>query len=232
MQVNQDYLNGLKWPGEQSPADKAADNSRAQLEQEDFFALLTQQLAYQDPFKPADNSQMISQMTSFTTADGINNMSQQLSGLSEVMTSSQALQASSLVGQKVLVPSSMTYWDNNEPVDGVVVAGSGASNVLIRIENEKGELVRSIPLEGDQRGNVNFSWDGMNDAGEPAPTGKYNIKVSGLIDGQREELNALAFGKVDSVTLGSADSPTLVNLAGLGGLPLNQILEIASRKAA
>lgn len=232
MQVNQDYLNGLKWPGEQSPADKAADNSRAQLEQEDFFALLTQQLAYQDPFKPADNSQMISQMTSFTTADGINNMSQQLSGLSEVMTSSQALQASSLVGQKVLIPSETAYWDNQEPVEGVAVAGEGATNVLVRIENEKGELVRTIPLEGKQRGNVNFTWDGMNEAGEAAPTGKYSIKVSGIVNDQREELSALAFAKVNSVTLGSAESPTLVNLAGLGGLPLNQILEIASRKAA
>ncbi|MCT7656640.1 hypothetical protein MBH78_22435 [Oceanimonas sp. NS1] len=107
--------------------------------------MLTQQLAYQDPFKPADNSQMIAQMTSFSTADGINNMTQQLSGLSEVMTSSQALQASSLVGQKVLVPSAMAYWDNSEPVDGVVVAGEGATNVLIRIENERASWCEPFP---------------------------------------------------------------------------------------
>ncbi|GAA3715474.1 flagellar hook assembly protein FlgD [Oceanisphaera sediminis] len=232
MQVNQDYLNGLKWPGEQSPAEKAQDPSRAQLGQEDFFALMTQQLAYQDPFKPADNSQMIAQMTSFTTADGINQMSEKLSSLSDVMTSSQALQASSLVGQKVLLPSDLAYWDRAEPVDGVAVTGEGADNVLIRIENEKGELIRSIPLDGPQQGNVPFSWDGLNDKGEPAPEGRYKIKVSGLIDNQREDLNALAFGRVDSVTLGSANSPTLVNLAGLGGIPLNQVLEIAGRKAA
>lgn len=234
MQINNDYFSGLKWPGEQSPAEKAAENknSKAQLEQEDFFALLSQQLAYQDPFKPADNAQMVSQMTSFTTADGISKMSEQLAGLSGVMTSSQALQASSLVGQKVLVPSEIAYWDNSEPVEGVVVAGEGATNVLVRIENEKGELIRTIPLEGKQRGNVNFTWDGMTEGGEAAPEGKYKIKVSGLVNDQREELSALAYGKVNSVTLGSADSPTLVNLAGLGGLPLNQILEIASRKAA
>lgn len=232
MQVNNDYLNGLQWPGEQSPAEKAQDPSRAQLGQEDFFALMTQQLAYQDPFKPADNSQMIAQMTSFTTADGINQMSEKLSSLSDVMTSSQALQASSLVGQKVLLPSDLAYWDQTEPVDGVAVTGEGADNVLIRIENEKGELVRSMSLDGPQRGNVPFTWDGLNDNGEPAPEGRYKIKVSGLVDNQREDLNALAFGRVDSVTLGSANSPTLVNLAGLGGIPLNQVLEIAGRKAA
>lgn len=232
MQINNDYYNGLKGPGELSPAEKAAENSKAQLEQEDFFALLSQQLAYQDPFKPADNSQMISQMTSFTTADGISKMSEQLAGLSEVMTSSQALQASSLVGQKVLVPSEVAYWDSQEPVEGVAVTGEGATNVLVRIENEKGELIRTIPLEGKQRGNVKFTWDGMNESGQAAPTGKYTIKVSGLVNDHREDLSALAFAKVDSVTLGSANSPSLVNLTGLGGLPLNQILEIASRKAA
>lgn len=232
MQVSNDYLDGLKWPGEQSAAEKAADNSRAKLEQEDFFALLTQQLAYQDPFKPADNSQMISQMTSFSTADGINNMTQQLAGLNEVMTSNQALQASSLVGQKVLVPSDLAYWDNTEPVDGIAVVGEGAQNVRIRIEDEKGQLIRDITLDGAQKGNVPFTWDGLDNKGQPAATGRYRIKVSGLVGSQREELNALAFAKVDSVTLGSADSPTLVNLSGLGGLPLSQVLEIASRKAA
>ncbi|MGO1792946.1 MAG: flagellar hook assembly protein FlgD [Oceanisphaera sp.] len=232
MQVNQDYLDGMKWPGEQSPADKAKDPGRTELGQEDFFALMTQQLAYQDPFDPADNSDMIAQMTAFTSADGINQMSEKLSGLSEVMTSSQALQASSLVGQKVLLPSDVAYWDESEPIEGVAVTGEGADNVVIRIENEEGELIRSMSLEGPQRGNVPFTWDGLNDQGQPVGTGRYKVKVSGLVDNQREDLNALTFGRVDSVTLGSANSPTLVNLSGLGGIPLNQVLEIAGNKAA
>ncbi|MGO1247947.1 MAG: flagellar hook assembly protein FlgD [Oceanisphaera sp.] len=232
MQVNQDYLDGMRWPGEQSPADKAKDPGRTELGQEDFFALMTQQLAYQDPFDPADNSDMIAQMTAFTSADGINQMSEKLSGLSEVMTSSQALQASSLVGQKVLLPSDVAYWDESEPIEGVAVTGEGADNVVIRIENEEGELIRSMSLEGPQRGNVPFTWDGLNDQGQPVGTGRYKVKVSGLVDNQREDLNALTFGRVDSVTLGSANSPTLVNLSGLGGIPLNQVLEIAGNKAA
>ncbi|MBO1519966.1 flagellar hook assembly protein FlgD [Oceanisphaera pacifica] len=232
MQVNQDYLDGMKWPGEQSPADKAKDPGRTELGQEDFFALMTQQLAYQDPFDPADNSDMIAQMTAFTSADGINQMSEKLSGLSEVMTSSQALQASSLVGQKVLLPSNLSYWDESDTVEGVAVTGEGADNVVIRIENEKGEVVRTMSLDGPQRGNVPISWDGLNEQGEPAPKGQYKVKVSGLVDNQREDLNALVFGRVDSVTLGSANSPTLVNLSGLGGIPLNQVLEIAGNKAA
>ncbi|WP_375057602.1 flagellar hook assembly protein FlgD [Zobellella sp. DQSA1] len=232
MQINNDYLSGLQWPGEQSPADKAAKNNKVQLEQEDFFALLTQQLAYQDPFKPADNAQMISQMSSFATAEGISNMSSQLAGLNEVMTSNQALQASSLVGQKVLVPSNIGNLSGGEPVDGIVVAGEGADNIKIRIEDKSGQLVREIALDGYQSGNVPFQWDGLNNQGEPAADGNYTFKVSALVGSQREDLNALMFARVDSVTLGGGGTPTLVNLSGLGGLPLSQVLEIAGRKAA
>ncbi|ART83354.1 flagellar biosynthesis protein FlgD [Oceanisphaera profunda] len=232
MQVNQDYLTGLKWPGEQSPADKAEQNNNAKLEQEDFFSLLTQQLAYQDPFKPADNAQMVSQMTSFATSEGINQMSAQLMGLNEVMTSNQALQASSLVGQDVLLPTDLAHWDQTDTVNGVIAAGEGAQNIKVRVEDEKGQLIREITLDGPQRGNVPFSWDGLNEQGEPAPVGKYKFKVNALMGDQREDLNALMFARVNSVTLGSGENPTLVNLSGLGGLPLSQVLEISGRKPA
>ena len=35
-------------------------DSEQQLDQEDFFSLLSQQLAYQDPFSPVENAEMIS----------------------------------------------------------------------------------------------------------------------------------------------------------------------------
>jgi flagellar basal-body rod modification protein FlgD len=39
-------------------------DAEQQLDQEDFFSLLSQQLAYQDPFSPVENAEMISQMSS------------------------------------------------------------------------------------------------------------------------------------------------------------------------
>ncbi len=228
MQVNSDYFNGLIGASQTSTSQTAESNSTA-LTQEDFFSLLTQQLAYQDPFEPADNSEMVSQMTSFSTSEGINSMSAQLASLNEVMTSNQALQASTLVGQKVLLPSNEAYWDQTDAVDGVIVAGEGADNVKVRVEDGTGQLIREITLEGSKRGNVPFSWDGLKDNGEPAATGTYQFKVSALVDNQREDINALMFARVDSVTLSSVDTPTLVNLSGLGGVALSQVLEIGGR---
>lgn len=48
---------------------------------------------------------MIAQMASFSTVDGISKLNEEIVNLNTVMTSSQALQASGLVGQKVLIPA-------------------------------------------------------------------------------------------------------------------------------
>ena len=100
------YLDSMKWKTEQVKVD---DGKNQTLDQEDFLKLLTQQLAMQDPSKPVDNDSMITQMASFSTVEGINQMSKQFESLNSMMTSSQALQASTLIGQKVLIPSNETY---------------------------------------------------------------------------------------------------------------------------
>ena len=90
--------DNLYWQDETVPV---VDGSEQALSQEDFFALLTEQLANQDPTKPVDNDQMVSQMTQFTTADGINKLNEKFETFATSMTSNQALQASSLIGQDV-----------------------------------------------------------------------------------------------------------------------------------
>lgn len=90
-------------------------SNNQQLTQEDFFSLLSRQLSMQDPFKPVDNDQMIAQMASFSTVDGISKLNEEIVNLNTVMTSSQALQASGLVGQKVLIPAGTGYVSEEDP---------------------------------------------------------------------------------------------------------------------
>lgn len=96
------YIDQLKALQEQKKPDETT--GQKSLKQEDFLSLLTKQLAQQDPFKPVSNDQMIAQMASFATVDGIGKMNTQFESLNSSMTSNQALQASSLVGRDVLVP--------------------------------------------------------------------------------------------------------------------------------
>ena len=73
------------------------------LTQTDFLSLLTTELAFQDPTNPTDNNEMVAQLSQISTVDGINNLNTTVSGLSDVVTSQQALMVSGLVGQSVLL---------------------------------------------------------------------------------------------------------------------------------
>ena len=98
-------LEAIRWQKEEY---KVAEQDKGMLTQADFFALLTKELSNQDPTKPVDNNEMISQMTAFSTTDGVQQLNASFEGFASSMTSSQALQASSLVGRSVLVEDNIS----------------------------------------------------------------------------------------------------------------------------
>ena len=214
-------LDSMRWQKEEY---KVADDNQGMLTQADFFALLTKELANQDPTKPVDNNEMISQMTAFSTTDGVQALNEQFTSFASSMTSSQALQASSLVGRSVLVDDNVFGLYDGEQVKGKISTESSASNVNISVENASGEIVQSIPVGA---GGGTFTWDGNMTDGSKAPAGAYRFRVAGLVDGEASELHAMTFRKVDSVTLAGNGGSVLLNLNGGGSMPLNEVVEVS-----
>lgn len=214
---------------EQIAANKVVD-SRQSLKQDDFFSLLSQQLAYQDPFKPVDNSEMIAQMASFTTAEGITKMGTEFAGMKEVLTSSQALEASSLVGKKVLIPSNKAYLPETGDVSGSISTTTGAYSVMVNVEDAKGSVVRTISLGDIGAGNQRFSWDGLDSQGNRVKAGQYTLKTTGMVNGQGEELTTASYAHVESVSLGGGQAGVNLNLQGLGGIKLTDAIEVAENR--
>ena len=62
---------------------KPTQEEESNLGQEDFLALMTEQLSNQDPFEPMENGEFISQMAQFSQVSGIADMSASLERLSE-----------------------------------------------------------------------------------------------------------------------------------------------------
>lgn len=218
-------LDSLRWQKEEYKV--AEENDQGMLTQADFFALLTVELANQDPTKPVDNNEMISQMTAFSTTDGVAKLNDQFTSFASSMTSSQALQASSLVGRSVLVDENIFGLYDGEQVKGKISTEVPASNVNIYVENAAGEVVQSIPIGSVAIGGGNFTWDGNITDGSKAPPGAYRFRVAGLVDGQPAELQAQTFRKVDSVTIAGNGGSVLLNLNGGGSMPLNEVVEVS-----
>jgi flagellar basal-body rod modification protein FlgD len=230
--VPNDLNSNLFW--ERDPGGRITDEERAnagnenqRLTQEDFFSLLTEQLANQDPTKPVDNDQMVAQMTSFTMADGIEQLNTQFTDFASSMTSSQALQASSLIGQQVLLPASIGHISNvGEGISGVVINEGTTRELEITIENQAGEVLKVINAGTQTAGNVEFNWDGADSSGNQLPPGDYVVKAQGKVNGEEQTMVTAINRHVDSVSLAGSNQGIILNLDGDVSVKLDEVLQI------
>ncbi|NMH65537.1 flagellar hook assembly protein FlgD [Shewanella salipaludis] len=211
------------------PEDSGVPEAKSQqLTQDDFFSLLSQQLSMQDPFKPVDNDQMIAQMASFSTVDGIGKLNDEIGNLNSLTTSSQALQASGLVGRKVLIPSDVGYSSSEDPgIKGVISTPAPMQDIKISVEDESGQLIKTFIVDGREGGNIDVSWDGLDKNGVPVKEGNYSFKASGSVDGKAQELAVSTYSHVSSVSLGTASTGAILNLRGMGGIKLADVLAVS-----
>lgn len=204
-----------------------ADGTEQQLKQEDFFALLTEQLANQDPTKPVDNDQLVAQMTSFTMADGISQLNEKFTSFASSMTSNQALQASSLIGQSVLVKGNVGYvGSEGEGMSGVVINDQTSTDTKITIQNAKGEVIRTMDVGTQAPGNIEFRWDGTDKNGKVVPPGNYSVAVQGSVFGAQTALPTAINRHVDSVSLSGSSAGVVLNLDGDVSIKLTDVIQI------
>lgn len=217
------FLDSLKGTDQNTKS-----NDSGALTQSDFFSLLTQQLAFQDPTKPVENDQMIAQMTNFTMADGISSLNTNFKDFAASMNSNQALQASTLVGRTVRVNSDQLVFDGTNNSYGSVDVPSNTSMMKVNIYDASGALVKSQSVETPESGKFELAWDGTDNAGNKLDRGLYSMKVEATINGKNETLTTSSYVPVASVTLGNSTSGMTLNLLGLGAKKLSDVLEIAA----
>ncbi|MCW8878750.1 MAG: flagellar hook assembly protein FlgD [Kangiellaceae bacterium] len=199
---------------------------KKELGQADFLALLTTQLANQDPLTPVDNKEFISQMSQFASVDSLQTLVTQFGELSNSLTSNQALQASALVGRSVLIEGNEGYLFDEGVIAGQLNLDSTTTNIRFEIKDEAGQVVRSIEIGTQEAGDIDFIWDGMNNNGERMPAGNYTVAAYGQVGGATEQLKTSVVARVQSVNLDSSDGLIMVNLTGLGQVNFNDIKEI------
>ena len=207
---------------------KNQNQNRATLQQEDFLKLMTTQLKNQDPLKPMDNGQFLGQMAQFSTVQGQQEMQQSIDKLTGSLISSQALQASSLVGRLVMVPGNKGYLPEG---DGARFFGGGqvdgsTTNVNVDIKTPGGQLVKTLSLGSQTKGMTRFAWDGTDFQGNAVPPGNYVVQARANIDGEEQALQTNIVAPVDSVSLGKDGQKTTVNVAGHGAMSIDKIREI------
>jgi flagellar basal-body rod modification protein FlgD len=105
---------------------------------QDLLKIVLTQLTYQDPLKPMDNFQFVSQLAQFSQ---IQQSQQMIDSLSALVTAQTTGQAASLLGKTVDVSG------QSGTTSGKVVAVSfDSGNPAITIETSDGNTISSLPL--------------------------------------------------------------------------------------
>lgn len=194
-----------------------------ELGKTEFLELLVAQLNNQNPLDPQDNGEFVAQLAQFSTLEGIEKLNDSMGDILAGVHSSQALQAASLVGRKVILASEKTMVDTAETFKGSVLVPQSSSNVYVSVYDDAGNVVSRINMGAQEAGNQSFMWDGKDSEGEQLPPGKYRFKAEGSFNGKTEGLYTMLPANVDSVTLSPQGGEMLLNLAGLGPVPLSQV---------
>lgn len=207
----------------------AATNSatgKQALGKDAFLQLLVTQLKNQNPLEPQDNGAFVAQLAQFSSLEGITTLNDTVSGIAGNYNSSQALQASSLVGRSVIAPGSKAVVDTSKSLNGSVVVPGSVAGVTLKIADKDGKVVRTIDMGSQSAGNASFIWDGKDDAGTTAASGTYTFTASTTIDSQAVSLVTNLPATVNSVTISQTGGELMLNLAGLGSIALSKVQTI------
>lgn len=204
-------------------ASTGAKKATKQLGQQDFLALMIQQLRNQDPLKPMENGEFIGQMAQFSTVSGIADMTKSIASLADAFNSGQALQAASMVGRTVLTEASAGNYSGTKPLSGAVELPYSTSAAVVRVYSNAGELVRELPLGTQEAGLSNFSWDGTLANGQPAPAGRYKLTAAIESPAGGTALTTYLASKVESVTLAGDGSGSQIRTDSGASLRLSQV---------
>jgi flagellar basal-body rod modification protein FlgD len=193
--------------------DKTADKKKNTLGQDDFLTLLVAQLQNQDPLNPSDPTEFTAQLANYSQLEQLFNLNDSMDKLAESQNNSERLSALSMIGKEALVEGS-TFTLGEDTVEiGYKVDGT-AADIQLHIQDSTGQRVATLhPSELDS-GNHFITWQGVDEAGEHLPAGKYTIVVESQSSGEGETVGVspLIRADVTGVDLGDGGAVLITDV--------------------
>ena len=117
-------------------ATTAANPSSSMMDKDTFLKLLVEQLRHQDPTAPADSSQWTAQMAQFSTVEQLTNLAK---------TTAQSARSASVNEAVGLLGRTVTYTQNDQPVQGKVErVDLGSNGPTLTIGGQSGITTDSL----------------------------------------------------------------------------------------
>ena len=137
-----------------------------------FLTLLTTQMQNQDPMKPMDSTEFVSQLASFSSVEQQVRSNDRLQGILDVLSGGSPAGLAEWIGRDVRVAASADY--AGDPVDVALNPHEGADRGVLVVKNDFGQEVARLAVKGDAE---TATWDGTDSQGNHAATGRYSFAL-------------------------------------------------------
>ncbi|MCD6380439.1 hypothetical protein J7M07_08365 [bacterium] len=169
------------------------------LKKDDFLTLLITQLSNQNPMKPMDNNELITQMTAFSSLEELGNIRDGVENTTMLTQSLNSAFSTTMIGKQVVVQGdTLEINDGHVTEFGFYAPSSG--NAEVKITNDMGEVVRELSVEVDKDGFMQVEWDLNDTNGDSVLDGSYSFSVNFTNeDGIEAQLSSYLQGRVGSI---------------------------------
>ena len=192
-----------------------------------FLTLFTTQLKNQNPLDPMQNEAFVAQLAQFSQLEATTKMSTNIDTLVKSMSNSQSSNASSMIGKTVAIADGKAI-KYGEPVEGSVTLDKDVDGITLKVFDSKGSVVRTGQIGAQKKGDYPFTWDGLDNDGNPAADGIYRIEATVSRFGQNSKAAVQTMAAVRSVTTDTTTGDMKLELADGTKVSLSEVKRIGN----
>ncbi|MFA6238991.1 MAG: flagellar hook assembly protein FlgD [Bacteriovorax sp.] len=184
------------------------------LGKDGFMKLLAHQLKNQDPMKPMDQKDFSANLAQFSQLEQLTAMNKKFDGLTANNDNEKRFQGASLLGKKIVTSgTTVDYGGEGKNIELPFYLERAAKNVMIRIYDDKNQMIGKIDQEDLGKGQQGVTWDGIGLDGQIAPKDTYHFDVIAFDDKNEKFMGATrAEGLVTGVRFENGE--TILDVAG------------------
>ena len=207
-----------------SAAAAAAMKKSMGMNKDDFLKLFIEQLKNQDPLKPTDADQMLSQLSQLTQVEQAYNTNTNLTNLLAAQNNSNTMTSVSFIGKTIKANGNSVSFDGASPSSLQFNLSVPTDTATVTISNATGRVVRTVTTGAQAAGDGSFTWNGSDDSGAVLPAGAYNFSVTGkTATGATIAATTYTTGLIDGVSLVN-DTPSLT--IGASSVLLSDVISV------
>lgn len=159
-----------------------------------FLKLLVTQLQYQDPLNPSDATEFTAQLAQFSSLEQMENVNSNLETLLLAQETMGNYLALNFIDRDVLTLGDTIEFNGNQGQDLNYELAEFSDSVVVTVQDENGNIVRTFSQSGVDAGPNDIFWDGRDSSGNQLPAGQYRFQVLAS-NTEGELLEAVTFAR-------------------------------------